>query len=227
MILLKQPDAVFLQEVISSSLALLQQKLKTKYSFFAPTCPPEHYFVVILVKKGSNFSPGVLDSTTYPGTNMGRQLLQLPLSFKGINLVLMTSHLESLKDYSTERKTQLRTAFEMMAKKAREGKSVAIFGGDLNVREDEVRSVKVPEGIVDAWQECGSDRATQFTWDVKNNDNLRWMFPNRPQARFDRVYCSTNSKLRPAKFELVGQDRLHSCGRFPSDHWGLWVEFSA
>jgi tyrosyl-DNA phosphodiesterase 2 len=132
-----------------------------------------------------------------------------------------------LKDHSAERKAQLRTAFGVIVANQKE-KKFCIFGGDLNVREAEVKSVKVPESVVDVWEACGSDRAMQYTWDVKNNDNLAWPYPNRPQARYDRVYCtSSGAKLRPTRFELVGQDRLHQCGRFPSDHWGLWVEFDA
>ena len=223
-ILLKQPDVVYLQEVIKPTLAILQQKLRSKYHFFVPTNPPEHYFVAILVKQDSQLVPGSLSSTTFPGSCMGRQLLELPLSFHGLELHLMTSHLESMKDYSGERKAQLRTAFGAMVDKLSAGKT-CIFGGDLNVREAEVKSVKVPGGVVDVWEACGSDRTKQFTWDLKNNDNLNWPYSSRPQARYDRVYfASSDSKLRPSRFELVGQDRLHDCGRFPSDHWGLWVE---
>ena len=226
-ILLKQPDVVFLQEVIAPSLSILQQKLKSQYHFFAPTDAPEHYFVVILVKQDPLLVPGPLTITPFSGSRMGRQLLQLPLSLQGVELFLMTSHLESLKDHSAERKAQLRTAFGVMVAKQKE-KKFCIFGGDLNVREAEVKSVKVPESVVDVWEACGSDHAMQYTWDVKNNDNLAWPYPNRPQARYDRVYCtSSGAKLRPTRFELVGQDRLHQCGRFPSDHWGLWVEFDA
>ena len=225
-ILLKQPDVVYLQEVIAPTLTILQQKL-SQYHCFAPTKPPDHYFVVILVKQDSRLVPGSLSITPFPGSRMGRQLLQLPLSLQGLELLLMTSHLESLKDHSAERKAQLRTAFGVMVAKQKE-KKVCIFGGDLNVREAEVKSVKVPESVVDVWEACGSDHATQFTWDVKNNDNLTWPYPNRPQARYDRVYyTASDGKLTPTRFELVGQDRLQQCGRFPSDHWGLWVEFEA
>lgn len=221
---LKQPDIVYLQEVIHPTLAILQQKLKNKYHCLVPTSPPAPYFVAILVKQQPHSVPGSLTSETFPGTCMGRQLVQLPLSYRGVHLLLLTSHLESMKDYARERKTQLRTAFDVMVKNQKD--RVCVFGGDLNVREAEVRSVKVPGSVVDVWEACGADRDTQFTWDVKNNDNLHWPYPNRPQARYDRVYISpSDGKLRPTRFELIGQDRLDNCGRFPSDHWGLWVEF--
>lgn len=223
-ILLKQPDVVYLQEVIQPTLAILQKKLKSKYHCLAPASPPAHYFVAILVKQQPHSVPGSLSSETYPGTRMGRQLVQVPLSYHGVSLLLMTSHLESMKDYARERKTQLQTAFDIMVENQKD--KVCIFGGDLNVREAEVKSVKVPKGVVDVWEACGADPNTRYTWDVKNNDNLDWSFPNRPQARYDRIYISpADGKLRPIRFELTGQDRLDDCGRFPSDHWGLWLEF--
>ena len=225
-ILLKQPHVVFLQEVIGPTLSILQQKLP-KYSIFAPTVPPEHYFVVILVKRDRDLVPGSLACHSFPGSRMGRQLIKLPLSFSGVDYLLLTSHLESMKDYSAERKAQLRATFDAMVRARGEGK-ICIFGGDLNVREAEVKSVKVPDGVIDAWEACGSDKESKFTWDLKTNDNLNWPYPGRPQARYDRVYCtSPTGRLRPTNFELVGQDRLHNCNRFPSDHWGMWVEFDA
>ena len=227
-ILLKQPHVVFLQEVIHSTLHLLQQKLKTKYHFFAPSSPPAHYFVVILVKQdssGTDLVPGSLTTHSFPGSRMGRQLIELPLTFHGVDCLFLTSHLESMKDHSVERKAQLRAAFDAMLKGRGQGRA-CVFGGDLNVSEAEIKSVGVPEGVFDAWQACGSNIETKFTWDLKGNDNLNWSYPNRPQARYDRVfYTSPSGTLGARVFELVGQDRLHDCRRFPSDHWGIWVEF--
>lgn len=223
-ILLKQPDVVYLQEVIQPTLAILQQKLKNKYHCLAPTSPPAHYFVAILVKQQPHSIPSSLSTKTYPGTRMGRQLVEVPLTFHRVNILLLTSHLESMKDHARERKTQLRMAFDVMVENKKE--KVCIFGGDLNLREAEVKSVGVPERVVDVWKACGAAPDSQYTWDLKGNDNLNWPYPNRPQARYDRIYISpSDGKLKPSGFELVGQDRLHSCGRFPSDHWGLWVEF--
>ena len=224
-ILLKQPDFVFLQEVVRASAAILEKKLKSKYHLFAPIHPPQHYYVMILVKRDADLRVGVFDSKTFPGSVMGRQLVQLPVSCRGLDILLMTSHLESMKDHSGERKNQLRTAFGVMTETQRE--KVCIFGGDLNVREAEVKSVKVPKNTIDVWEACGADHNSMYTWDVSANDNLNWSYPNKPKTRYDRIYLApSDGKLRPTKFELVGQDRLHECGRFPSDHWGLWAEFA-
>ena len=48
----------------------------------------------------------------------------------------MTSHLESTKDYKTERKSQLKRALGHMVKVNED--RTAIFGGDLNLRDNEV-----------------------------------------------------------------------------------------
>ena len=222
-ILVKQPDFVFLQEVVDASKSIIERKLKSRYNCYAPPSPSMHYFVVILVKKVAHLVVSApLHCYNFPDSTMGRHLLQLLVNYCGVNIFLMTSHLESLKDHSRERKNQLRKAFDVMV----ERREVCIFGGDLNLREPEVRSVKVPQNIVDVWEECGAPPDTRYTWDVSANDNLHWPYPNRPKARYDRVYLAPKERvLEPSSFELVGQDRLPECGRFCSDHWGLCVDF--
>lgn len=56
---------------------------------------------------------------------------------KGVPLTLMTSHLESTKTHSAERKRQLSAAFKHMSEAA--PNQTVIFGGDLNLRDKEVR----------------------------------------------------------------------------------------
>jgi uncharacterized protein (DUF433 family) len=46
---------------------------------------------------------------------------------------LMTSHLESTKDYGNERKQQLQQCLKYMQK--REDDRTVVFGGDLNLRD--------------------------------------------------------------------------------------------
>jgi tyrosyl-DNA phosphodiesterase 2 len=156
---------------------------------------------------------------------MGRHLLQLPIQFSGVDVTVMTSHLESLKDYGEERVRQLKIVFEKMTDLQQVNK-VSIFGGDLNIREAELKKASVPEKFVDIWEACGKRKAHQYSWDVSENDNLDWPYPNRPKTRYDRVFLSpSDSVLRPTNFELIGKTRLTQCGRFASDHWGLWMEF--
>ena len=54
-------------------------------------------------------------------------------------MAFMTSHLESTKDYTTERTRQLRKSFGIM--EAVDTNRTTIFGGDLNLRDKEVHFV--------------------------------------------------------------------------------------
>jgi len=55
---------------------------------------------------------------------------------KGEKFFMMTSHLESTKNYAEARKKQLKQCFEYI--KNRDADRTVIFGGDLNLRDKEV-----------------------------------------------------------------------------------------
>ena len=80
---------------------------------------------------------------------------------------------------------------------------------------------------MDLWEFTGKRPEAKFTWDLKRNDNLQWEHQFRPQCRFDRLYMRPDIKadLKPVYFELVGIERIKSCRRFPSDHWGVLAHF--
>lgn len=86
----------------------------------------------------------------------------------------------------------------------------------------------IPQNIYDIWEVTGKRRDAEFTWDMQRNDNLEWSFRNKPKKRFDRLYVrhSEVKALKPEYFELVGLERLRSCQRFCSDHWGLFTHFN-
>lgn len=229
LILLKRPHVVFLQEVVQPTLGILERKLGHIYSLVVNPTPTFHYYPAMLInqKCGEVVVQGKLEVLDFPGTSMGRHLLQLPIAFHGVSLQLLTSHLESTRDYAAERRCQLELCFSAVREHTRQSK-VCLFGGDLNVRDQEVVAAHPPECMVDVWQACGGLREHQYTWDVSANDNLNWQYRSKPKLRFDRLYLSPKDSdaVRPVKFELVGKDRLADCGRFPSDHWGMWAEFN-
>ena len=226
-ILLKRPHIVFLQEVVDASWGpVIVTKLSRCYNCYCTPSPPQHYYNAILVLKDAKVSVGESGLTVHDFcSQMGRHLLQLPIQFSGVELVVMTSHLESLKDYGEERVRQLKVVFEKMTELQKASK-ISLFGGDLNIREAELKKAKLPENIVDVWEACGRQKEHQYSWDVAENDNLHWPYPSRPKARYDRVFLSPgDGALKPMNFELIGKMRLTQCGRFASDHWGLWMEF--
>ena len=80
----------------------------------------------------------------------------------------------------------------------------------------------IPEKTFDLWESTGRRPEAQYTWDMTRNDNLSNWPKFKPRCRFDRLYVrQTKSNVKAVYFELVGLERLKSCGRFPSDHWGL------
>ena len=225
-ILSRRPHVVFLQEVVNLTWRpLIVSRLEHEYNCYCSLNPPQRYFNGILVLKREVTVTGnglqMLDFRS----SMGRHLLKLSIQFSGVDLDVMTSHLESTRDYREERLRQLRIAFEEMTT-LQTSNRISIFGGDLNLRDAEMKIVNVPPNVVDVWEACGMQERHKFMWDVSENDNLNWPHRHRPKIRFDRIYLSPgDGALQPLTFELVGKERLPRCKRFPSDHWGLWAEF--
>ena len=223
----RAPHVVFLQEVVSKSLSLLQRTLGTAYSVhFSP--PNHRYFPAVLVTKSCPkiVIDGEIVISNFPGSKMDRHLLQLFINVCGVPIALYTSHLESEVKNTAERKKQLKTCFESIDAQQR-GQRSCIFGGDLNVKDVEITKVGLPQSTVDMWQACGSVKEHEYTWDISANDNLDWPFDNEPRLRYDRLYLTVNDGgfVRPNSFELVGKERILSCNRFPSDHWGMFAVF--
>ena len=215
------PHAVYLQEVIASTMVSIGDQLCTEYDCYSSPSPPMDYYPAILVRKTEIETMGPLECFNFPHSDMGRHLLQLPVKFSGVEIQLMTSHLESMEDCDSERKQQLNTVFEFMTKLQQS--KICIFGGDLNVRDAEVNSVGLPEKTVDVWEACGSQEEHKYTRDILADD---WWYPDEPKLRLDRLYlCPRDRQLHPTSFALVGKERLPGIDRFPSDHWGIWAEF--
>lgn len=211
-----KPDVVYLQEIVSQTWDAITERLKSSYLFYRDEVS-FHYYHILMVRKGSAVSvEGDLEVMRFPQSRQGRHLLQLPVKFCEIDIQLMTSHLESLNHNAAERKNQLRMTFALMGELLLESK-LGIFAGDTNLMDKEVTIVGIPENIVDVWEACGSDIKQKFTWDS-----------SEPRFRLDRAYFSAtpDSKLQARKFVLVGDDLLAQYGVYPSDHLGMWVEFS-
>ncbi|CAE8596190.1 unnamed protein product, partial [Polarella glacialis] len=66
----------------------------------------------------------------------------------------------------------------------------AMLGGDLNLRDEEVKAVQrelgdEAVGIADVWGFCGSPEASRWTWDTGANTNIGATYVCK--TRFDRV----------------------------------------
>ncbi|CAG2211938.1 TDP2 [Mytilus edulis] len=190
----ENPHAVFLQEVVSETLEVLTTKCPTYHIIEAAN---QEYFTAVMLK----------------------------CTIKGVRFLLMTSHLESTKDHASERKQQLKIALEHMV--SANSDQTVIFGGDLNLRDKELQELKgLPEGVFDMWQVTGSRKEAEFTWDMMRNTNLEWAGRFKPRCRFDRIYtrhCKPKSVIVPKYFELVGLEKIPSCGLFLVTIGAFWL----
>lgn len=222
-LVLYTPDVVFLQELIPPYVQYLK---KRAVSYLIIEGGEEAYFSGMMLKK-SRVRFLESEIIAYPTTQMMRNLLVAQVTFKGQKLCLMTSHLESCKGHAEERMKQLRVVLQRM-KDASEDVTV-VFGGDTNLRDTEVAKVGLPSSVCDVWERLGKQEHCRYTWDTKANNNKTVQYVCR--CRFDRIYFRPASKegvprLAPDHMALVGLEKL-DCGRYTSDHWGIYCSFIA
>lgn len=91
----------------------------------------------------------------------------------------------------------------------------------------QVAKVGLPSNVCDVWEHQGKQEHCRYTWDTKTNTNKTVPYVSR--CRFDRIYLRPASKegvshLVPDHMALVGLEKL-DCGRFTSDHWGIYCSF--
>ncbi|XP_028819877.1 tyrosyl-DNA phosphodiesterase 2 [Denticeps clupeoides] len=218
---LYNPDVVFLQELIPCYVQYLK---KRAVSYTVIEGNEEGYFTGLMLKK-SRVTLIKSEIVAYPMTQMMRNLLVAQVNFAGQQIYLMTSHLESCKNQSVERMNQLR----MVLKKISEvpDNAAVIFGGDTNLRDEEVARVGgLPAGVCDIWESLGKPEHCRYTWDTRANSNKSVSYVSR--CRFDRIFlrpAKVGPKMLPEHMTLVGQEKL-DCGRYTSDHWGIYCGFT-
>ncbi|XP_056377286.1 tyrosyl-DNA phosphodiesterase 2 [Hyla sarda] len=217
---LYSPDIVLLQEVIPPYYEYLK---KRAISYTIITGNEDGYFTAIMLKK-SRVRLLSQEIVPFPSTAMMRNLLIVYVNISGHNICFMTSHLESTKEHSNERAKQL----NIVLKKIQDipPSTTVIFGGDTNLRDKEVEKIGgLPSNILDIWEFLGKPEHCRYTWDTKMNNNLK--APYTCRLRFDRLFLRAaehGSQVVPQSLDLIGTEKL-DCGRFPSDHWGLFCDF--
>ncbi|KTF81513.1 hypothetical protein cypCar_00035375 [Cyprinus carpio] len=219
-LVLYTPDVVFLQELIPSYIQYLK---KRAVSYLFVEGSDDGYFTGIMLKK-SRVKLLESEIICYPTTQMLRNLLVAQVTFSGQKLYLMTSHLESCKNQSEERMKQLRLVFQKMTEAPED--ATVIFAGDTNLRDSEVVKVGgLPPGVCDVWEQLGKQEHCRYTWDTKANSNKTVPYISR--CRFDRIFlrsAKTGPRVTPDHMVLVGMEKL-DCGRYTSDHWGIYCTF--
>ena len=219
------PHVVLLQEVVEEHLKRIKSQLGASYHIFPSSGKNPfltgQYANYILIRKNSRTRIETEEWMPFQGSKMGRHLVSVKCFLLGRWFVFYTSHIESLKDQSVERVTQVEDVLKRMSSGDKE--SIVLFGGDTNLRDSEMKRIKLPGDIRDAWEEVGRDTSTRYTWDTIANNNTN--VPFKCRLRFDRVFYRSSPYLMLESFQLVGKERLLSCDMFPSDHWGISATF--
>lgn len=209
-------DVVFLQELAPELVGDLRANLGGEYSILLTT-PSQPYFTGVLLKPNVELIKH--SCVPFENSGMGRSMELVEASVGNVKLRLLNTHLESMKEHSDIRKAQLKDCFDQL-REWDDGEAVIIFGGDLNIRDDEVKDV--PIGFADAWVAAGSKPKYRFTWDTRLNDNKS---AGGARCRFDRIFFKTNGKFSSVDFSLEGQNRIRSALCYPSDHWAIVAKF--
>ncbi|KAL3983863.1 homeodomain interacting protein kinase [Sarotherodon galilaeus] len=220
---LYNPDVVFLQELIPPYVQFLKKRF---VSYLMIEGGEKGYFTGMLLKK-SRVKFVESEIVPYRTTQMNRNLLVAQVIVDGQKLCLMTSHFESFKANSKERMNQLHVV-KWRFKRAPDDVTV-VFGGDTNLRDAEVPKVGLPATVCDVWERLGKQEHCRYTWDTTTNTNQN--ISTTARCRFDRIYLRPAIKrgvhrLAPDHMALVGLEKL-DCGRYTSDHWGIYCTFSA
>ncbi|KJH51099.1 endonuclease/exonuclease/phosphatase family protein [Dictyocaulus viviparus] len=160
------PDFVFLQEVVGKELSTIDRFSKLYNIFYSNK--DYHYFTAILASK--MFEVESHNVIHYVNSGMGRTLQMVVGRIGEQEVFLLNTHLESTKEHSKARKEQFQVCMEKIQEIISIHPSCLLFfGGDLNIRDDEVTNVV--RGLADAWLAAGSNKQTEFTWDTTKNDN--------------------------------------------------------
>ena len=62
-----------------------------------------------------------------------------------------------------------------------------LFGGDLNMRDSELAGLGgLPAGVRDVWEQLGSRKEVEHTWDMQRNTNLEMPGKRKPRLRSHR-----------------------------------------
>ncbi|CAN7984303.1 unnamed protein product, partial [Ixodes pacificus] len=125
-------DVVFLQEVVPTSVKVMEKSLPGYKLLVGNTV---EYFTATLLRK-SRVKYESHEVYPFSNTAMGRNVTYVKASFNNRPLTLLNTHLESTAEFAEPRKVQLRRCLRKCIKEPAE-RSV-IFAGDLNLRDSEV-----------------------------------------------------------------------------------------
>lgn len=147
-------------------------------------------------------------------TDMGRRLHALEIPTMRGRLVVAGIHLESMKERTPTRLTQIGECIPILGRA-----DFAVWLGDFNSAPTSVEDERIRTAFRDCWEEL--DEAPGYTRDTSRNAMLAKVKADRHQ-RIDRILWRGHGFV-PTQIRLLGTTPLAASeGQvFPSDHFGL------
>uniref|UniRef100_A0AC34FG56 Endonuclease/exonuclease/phosphatase domain-containing protein n=1 Tax=Panagrolaimus sp. ES5 TaxID=591445 RepID=A0AC34FG56_9BILA len=210
------PEIILLQEVVDEHMEVINEVIAPMYHVITPLNKGMPYYTVTLVSK--NILSRTMECKPFTNTSMGRTMTVFEGYWQKLRLVVIHSHLESMREHAQARKAQFSECMKKMESNL-DAETLVIFAGDLNIRDSELPMIH-PQ-IKDAWIAAGRDKATQYTWDNMKNSNKG--LPNNVRYRFDRVYF--NGPYKKIDFTLAGTQQIRKVMCYPSDHFAVVCKF--
>jgi endonuclease/exonuclease/phosphatase family metal-dependent hydrolase len=205
------PDAVCLQEVTPEIFLMLDSLLSKMYNF-SKTSIEQAYDTLILSQREISRSVTV----PFSETRMGRSFHLVELVSGEERVVVGTFHLESVFR-PPERGLKHRQLAESLRYCDRNyGDCPVVVAGDTNLPG----ANSLPEGWFDAWVRSGEPPGERYTYDGRSNGNVKGRFCNR----LDRAFARGVSGVE--RFHLLGRELIPGCDVCPSDHYGIYCQFS-
>jgi tyrosyl-DNA phosphodiesterase 2 len=205
----RKPDVIALQEVTAELMADLTASPWVRANYRLSDIELWQTYDVMLL---SRVPIRRLTALALP-TMMGRRLLVAELAN---GLAIGTVHLESMKQSTQPRATQLRLIQPYLATL---GEDAALVG-DMNFQpEDAVEQAALDPAFVDIWPVLRPDDPG-YTADSKINRMRFSLKPALSRKRIDRVFLRS-THWRATAIELVGTEPIDIDGTFTSDHFGL------
>jgi endonuclease/exonuclease/phosphatase family metal-dependent hydrolase len=202
------PDIIGLQEVI---YPLWTADLIRTLGYKIIISPSSRPYQELLAINPNVFTVDKINIIKFPGSVMGRELLIAGMHFKGEEIHVGVSHLESLFQYEHERMKQLHTVFKELGKMKN-----AFFLADTNLHCD--KALKIADGWTDTFLDFDSPHEHKYTYSSKTNPNIKIKNKN-VSKRYDRIY-KHGHQYSVTDFKLIGTIKPQS------DHYGVLVHLT-
>ncbi len=200
------PEIILLQEVVDRSLhAHIRPHLTAAGYTLTKLRPMREYYEIIAVREPLR----VVEEQVVPlDSGMGRELTRVVAEADGQRWLILTAHLESMREGSRRRLAQAQAVLQQL----RAWDGPAVFGGDTNLRVAEAESLGP---LLDAWQACGAEPSQRWTYISSRTGQ---------GTRYDRVW---GNNVAFSGFRTIGDEPVTGDGQTASDHLGVEVSVAA